>query len=188
MADYDIVIRQGTVIDGLRTPRYVADVGIRDGRIAHIGKIPAASGGTVIDAEGLIVAPGVVDLHTHYDAQVFWDPYCTMSSWHGVTSVVIGNCGFGLAPVDPEARDRAMLTLSRNEAISLDSMQEGLPTPWPWVSFPEFLDAIDATPQGRQHAELRRARPGDDLRDGTRGSQEPAGDSGGEGRDGGHPG
>ena len=148
MAEYDIVIKQGTIIDGLRTPRFVADVGIRDGRIAYIGKIPAASAGTVLDAEGLIVAPGVVDLHTHYDAQVFWDPYCTMSSWHGVTSVVIGNCGFGLAPVDPEARDRAMLTLSRNEAISLDSMREGLPTPWPWVSFPEFLDAIDATPKG----------------------------------------
>ncbi len=148
MADYDLVIKQGTIIDGLRTPRFVGDIGIQDGRIARIGSIPAGDGERVIDAQGLIVAPGVVDLHTHYDAQVFWDPYCTISAWHGVTSVVIGNCGFGLAPVAPEARDRAMLTLSRNEAISLESMQEGLPRPWPWESFPEFLDAVEATPKG----------------------------------------
>jgi len=148
VADYDLVIKQGTIIDGLRTPRFVGDIGIQDGRIARIGSIPAGDGERVIDAQGLIVAPGVVDLHTHYDAQVFWDPYCTISAWHGVTSVVIGNCGFGLAPVAPEARDRAMLTLSRNEAISLESMQEGLPRPWPWESFPEFLDAVEATPKG----------------------------------------
>ncbi len=148
MADYDVVIKQGTIIDGLRTPRFVGDIGIRDGRIARIGSIPAGHGERVLDAQGRIVAPGVVDLHTHYDAQVFWDPYCTISAWHGVTSVVIGNCGFGLAPVAPEARDRAMLTLSRNEAISLESMQEGLPRPWPWETFPEFLDAVEATPKG----------------------------------------
>ena len=148
MADYDLVIKQGTIIDGLRTPRFVGDIGIQDGRIARIGSIAAGDGERVLDAQGLIVAPGVVDLHTHYDAQVFWDPYCTISAWHGVTSVVIGNCGFGLAPVAPESRDRAMLTLSRNEAISLESMQEGLPRPWPWESFPEFLDAVEATPKG----------------------------------------
>ena len=148
MADFDLVIKEGTIIDGLRTPRFVGDIGIRDGRIARIGSIPAGHGEQVLDAQGRIVAPGVVDLHTHYDAQVFWDPYCTISAWHGVTSVVIGNCGFGLAPVAPEARDRAMLTLSRNEAISLESMQEGLPRPWPWETFPEFLDAVEATPKG----------------------------------------
>ena len=146
MADYDIVIKQGTIIDGLRTPRFVADVGIRDGRIAYIGKIPAASGRTVLDAEGLIVAPGVVDLHTHYDAQVFWDPHCTMSSWHGVTSVVIGNCGFGVAPVDPKDRERAMLCLTRNEAIPYESMEKGMT--WSWVTFPEFMDSLERIPKG----------------------------------------
>ena len=101
MATYDTVIRGGTVVDGMRLPRFRADVGIRNGRVAKIGRIPKGEGRRVIDAEGLIVAPGFVDLHTHYDAQIFWDPYCSLSGWHGVTSVVIGNCGFGFAPVAP---------------------------------------------------------------------------------------
>ena len=88
----------------------------------------------MIDAEGLIVAPGFVDLHTHYDAQVFWDPYCSLSGWHGVTSVVIGNCGFGFAPVAPEMRERAMLSMTRTEAIPLDAMRAGMP--WDWVTLP----------------------------------------------------
>ncbi len=99
MATYDIVIKGGMLIDGSRTPRVRADVGIRDGRVAEIGRIPASDGRRVLDAAGLHVAPGFVDLHTHYDAQLFWDPYCTLSGWHGVTSVAIGNCGFGFAPV-----------------------------------------------------------------------------------------
>ena len=97
MAEFDTVIKGGTIIDGLRTPRYVADIGISDGRIAYIGRLNASDGERVLDAEGLIVAPGFVDLHTHYDGQVYWDPYCSISGWHGVTSVVIGNCGFGFA-------------------------------------------------------------------------------------------
>src|SRR5210317_1623405 len=116
---FDVVIRNGTLIDGRRTPRYKADVGVRDGRVASIGRIPPGSAARELDASGLIVAPGVVDLHTHYDSQIFWDPWCAISGQHGVTSVVVGNCGFAFAPVRPEDRDRAMLTMSRNEAVPL---------------------------------------------------------------------
>ena len=146
MSTYDIVIKGGTVIDGLRTPRYRSDLAIKDGRIAMIGSVDAADGAEVVDASGKIVAPGAVDLHTHYDSQVFWDPWCTMSGWHGVTSVVIGNCGFGFAPCRPEDQDRAMLTVSRNEAVPLKTMRAGMP--WDWVTFPEFLESVDRTPKG----------------------------------------
>jgi len=146
MATYDLVIKGGTVIDGLRTPRYKADVGIAGGRVVEIGSVDASEGAEVVDASGRIVAPGFVDLHTHYDSQVFWDPWCTMSGWHGVTSVVIGNCGFGFAPCRPEDRDRAMLTVSRNEAVPLKTMRAGMP--WDWVTFPEFLSSVDRTPKG----------------------------------------
>ena len=146
MPEFDTIIRGGTVIDGLRTPRFLGDIGIKDGRIASIGRIAESEGTRVLDAEGLIVAPGFVDLHTHYDSQVFWDPYCTISGWHGVTSVVIGNCGFGFAPVAPEDQDRAMLTMARNEAVPLESMKEGMA--WDWETYPEFLDSLDRTPKG----------------------------------------
>lgn len=144
---YDIIIRNGTVFDGLRTPRFVSDVGIRDGRIATIGRIAAGTAcNREIDATGLNVAPGFVDLHTHYDSQIFWDPYCTLSGWHGVTSVVIGNCGFGFAPCKPEDRVRAMKSMERNEAVPYEAMAQGMP--WDWVSFPEFLDSVEKTPKG----------------------------------------
>ena len=146
MAAFDRVIKGGTLIDGLRTPRFVADVGIRDGRIARIGRVDESEGDEVLDARGLIVAPGFVDLHTHYDSQVFWDPYCTMSGWHGVTSVAIGNCGFGFAPCKPEYRERSMLTMERNEAVRAKTMAEGMP--WDWESYPEFLDSLERTPKG----------------------------------------
>lgn len=142
---YDRIIRNGMVVDGSRQPRFRADIGIRDGRIAAIGRLDPADAAEVLDATGLIVAPGFVDLHTHYDAQLFWDPYCTLSSWHGITSVVIGNCGFGFAPVRPEMRERAMLSMTRVEAIPLASMAAGMP--WDWVSFPEFLDSVDRAPK-----------------------------------------
>ena len=146
MPTYDLVIKGGTVIDGLRTPRYKADVAIAGGRVAQIGRVDAADGADVVDASGKVVAPGFVDLHTHYDSQLFWDPWCTMSGWHGVTSVVIGNCGFGFAPCKPEDRDRTMLSLSRNEAVPLETMQAGMP--WDWVTFAEFLESVDRAPKG----------------------------------------
>src|SRR5919204_204940 len=134
MAEFDIHIKGGTIVDGTRVPRYRADLWIKDGRIAQIGGRAAGFARRTIDAGGLIVAPGFVDLHTHYDAQIRWDPYCTLSSWHGITSVVIGNCGFGFAPVRPAERERAMLTMTRVEAIPMASMQKGMP--WSWVTFP----------------------------------------------------
>jgi N-acyl-D-amino-acid deacylase len=93
----------------------------------------------------MVVAPGFIDLHTHYDAQLFWDPYCSLSGWHGVTSVVIGNCGFGFAPVRPDFRERAMLTMVRTEAIPYPAMKAGMP--WDWVSYPEYLDSVDRAPK-----------------------------------------
>ena len=143
--DYDLIIANGMVIDGTRTPRVRADVAIKDGNVAAIGRISADRAAKVIDATGLHVAPGFVDLHTHYDAQVFWDPYCTLSGWHGVTSVAIGNCGFGFAPVAPDERENAMRSMTRVEAIPYESMRQGLP--WDWTTFPEFLDSLDRTPK-----------------------------------------
>ena len=145
MADYDIIIKGGTVIDGTRLPRYVSDLAIKDGKVAKIGGMNGATATEVLDAKGLIVAPGFVDLHTHYDAQIYWDPYCTIGGWHGITSVLIGNCGFGFAPMQEKDRDRAMLSLTRTEAIPYDAMKEGMP--WDWVTFPEFMDSLSRTPK-----------------------------------------
>lgn len=148
MTEYDIHLTNGTVVDGARTPRYESDVWIKDGRIAHIGDPPdhGASARRTIDAKGLIVAPGFVDLHTHYDAQIRWDPWCTISGWHGVTSVVLGNCGFGFAPVKKDFRDRSMLTMTRTEAIPYDSMQAGMA--WDWETIPEYLDSLERADKG----------------------------------------
>ena len=148
MADYDIIIKGGTIVDGTRTPRYISDLAIKDGKIAKIGGVRRSSASNELDASGLIVAPGFVDLHTHYDAQIQWDPYCTISGWHGVTSVAIGNCGFGFAPCEAtdEARDRAMLALTRNEAIPYEPMKLGML--WDWVTFPEFLNTMERIPKG----------------------------------------
>ena len=146
MAEYDIIIRGGTIVDGTRTPRYVSDIAIAGGKIARIGGLRGGCAARVLDASGLIVAPGFVDLHTHYDAQIQWDPHCSVSGWHGVTSVAIGNCGFGFAPVDAKDRERSMLALTRNEAIPLRAMEAGML--WDWVTFPEFLDTVDRIPKG----------------------------------------
>jgi N-acyl-D-aspartate/D-glutamate deacylase len=144
--DYDLIIRGGTIVDGTRLPRYRGDVGIKNGRVAKIGRIAAGQAERTLDAAGCIVAPGFVDLHTHYDAQIHWDPYCTISGWHGVTSVVLGNCGFGFAPVKPADRERAMLMMTRTEQIPYASMQEGMP--WKWETFPEWLDNLERLPKG----------------------------------------
>jgi N-acyl-D-aspartate/D-glutamate deacylase len=146
MTDYDIVIRGGTVVDGMRLPRFRADVGIRNGRIAKIGRIASGDAARTLDANGLIVAPGFVDLHTHYDAQIHWDPYCTISGWHGVTSVVLGNCGFGFAPCRPQDRERSLMMMTRTEQIPYESMKAGMP--WRWETFPEWLDNLQRIPKG----------------------------------------
>ena len=146
MAQYDTVIKNGTIIDGTGLPRFRGDVAIRDGRIAKIGKVDDTEGAEVIDATGLVVAPGFVDLHTHYDAQIHWDPYCTISGWHGVTSVVLGNCGFGFVPVKPEFRERSLLTMTRTEAIPYDTMKAGMP--WKWETAPEYMDNLARVPKG----------------------------------------
>ncbi|MEA2678806.1 MAG: N-acyl-D-amino-acid deacylase [Candidatus Binataceae bacterium] len=146
MPEFDIHIKGGTIVDGTRVPRYQGDLWIKDGKIAQLGGRAAGSEKKTIDAGGLIVAPGFVDLHTHYDAQIRWDPYCTISGWHGVTSLVLGNCGFGFAPVKPEFRDRSMLAMTRTEAIPYAAMKEGMN--WDWETIPEYLDSLDRSPKG----------------------------------------
>jgi N-acyl-D-amino-acid deacylase len=146
MENFDTIIRGGTVVDGTGQPRFKADIGLRDGRVAEIGRLHNATAGQILDAEGKIVAPGFIDVHTHLDGQIFWDPYCTTAGWHGVTSVVLGNCGFGFAPCAPELRDRTMLMMTRNEQIPFNSMKEGMP--WDWTTFPEYMDSVDRTPKG----------------------------------------
>ena len=143
---FDTVIRGGTVVDGTQLPRFRADVGIQNGRVTKIGRIDDVGEARVLDASDCIVAPGFVDLHTHYDAQIHWDPYCTISGWHGVTSIVLGNCGFGFAPCKVEDRERSLLMMTRNEQIPLESMKAGMP--WKWETFPEWLDNLQALPKG----------------------------------------
>jgi N-acyl-D-aspartate/D-glutamate deacylase len=145
MTDFDVCIRNGTIVDGTRAARRQGDVAIKDGKIAALGDVKGRAA-EEIDASGRIVAPGFVDLHTHYDAQIRWDPWCTISGWHGVTSVVLGNCGFGFAPVKPDFRDRSMLTMTRTEAIPYASMQKGML--WEWETIPEYLDSLQRAPKG----------------------------------------
>ncbi|HXG21694.1 MAG TPA: amidohydrolase family protein [Methylomirabilota bacterium] len=146
MADFDLHLKGGTVIDGSRAPRRRADIWIKDGKIAQVGGAAPGFAKKTINADGLIVAPGFIDLHTHYDAQIRWDPYCTISGWHGVTSVVLGNCGFGFAPVKPDFRDRSMLTMTRTEAIPYEAMKAGMK--WDWETIPQYLDSLDRAPKG----------------------------------------
>src|ERR1700681_1163055 len=135
---YDLVIKNGTVVDGTGAPRVRADIAIKDGTIAEIGKV-SGGGSRTIDAGELIVTPGFIDPHTHYDAQICWDPLLTCTSWHGITSVVMGNCGVGVAPCKPEAREIAAWDLTNVEAIPYASLTKGIT--WDWETFPEFLDA-----------------------------------------------
>jgi len=135
---YDVLIKNGTVVDGTGAPRQRADVAIAGGKIAAIGKVTEGAK-RVIDASDLIVTPGFVDPHTHYDAQICWDPLFTSSSWHGVTSLVMGNCGVGLAPCKPEAREIAAWDLVNVEAIPFDVLAKGVT--WDWTTFPEYMNA-----------------------------------------------
>ena len=146
---YDLVIKNGTVIDGSGLPRYRADVAVRHGRIAAIGRIREAAR-EVVDADGQIVAPGFIDGHTHMDAQIFWDPYGTCSCWHGVTTVVMGNCGFTLAPCGKADRHLVVRNLERAEDIAAEAMDAGID--WTWTTFPEFLDRVEMLPKGINYA------------------------------------
>ena len=146
---YDLLIKNGTVVDGSGGARYRADVAVSDGKIAAIGKINARAK-QQIDAEGHIVAPGFVDGHTHMDAQIFWDPIGSCSCYHGVTSAVMGNCGFTLAPCKQEDADLVFRNLERAEDLSRDAMLEGID--WSWETFPQFLDTIDDLPKGINYA------------------------------------
>src|ERR1700730_8216921 len=143
MPDYELLIKNGTIVEGTRLPAFKGDIGINRGRITAMGNL-TGSAARVIDATGLIVAPGFIDIHTHYDAALSggtkWDPYASLSGWHGVPPAAIGNCGFGFAPVKPEDRDRAMRRMERTESIPLSCMQAGMR--WDWESFPEFLDSL----------------------------------------------
>jgi N-acyl-D-amino-acid deacylase len=145
----DIVIRNASVIDGSGAPRFGADVGIADGKIVEVGRIggPARE---VIDAQGAVVSPGFIDGHTHMDAQLFWDSLGTCSCWHGVTSVVMGNCGFTLAPCRESEKDLVMRNLERAEDISPQAMAAGIR--WSWEDFPQYLDAVDRLPKGINYA------------------------------------
>ncbi len=144
MAEHDLVIRSGTVIDGSGAPRRQADVAVDDGVVTAVGTI-AGSASREIDAEGQLVFPGFVDIHTHYDGQATWDRQLAPSSWHGVTTVVAGNCGVGFAPVFPHNRDRLIQLMEGVEDIPGAALHEGLA--WEWESFGEYLDYLDAHPR-----------------------------------------
>ncbi|MEZ5410924.1 MAG: amidohydrolase family protein [Acidimicrobiales bacterium] len=165
---HDLVIRNGTVVDGTGAPARAADVAIDDGRITAVGEV-AGEGREEIDAAGLLVTPGFVDIHTHYDGQVVWDPALTPSSWHGVTTVVMGNCGVGFAPVRPDRHEFLISVMEGVEDIPGSALAEGID--FTWESFPQYLDAVDAIPRvidvGAQmpHSALRVYVMGDRGRD-----------------------
>ena len=138
---YDILIKNGTLVDGTGAAAYHGNVALADGKIVGVGDVDGLAD-KVIDASDCVVSPGFIDPHTHYDAQICWDGAVTPSSWHGVTSVVMGNCGVGLAPCKPEAREIAMHDLVNVESIPYEVLNEGIT--WDWESFPEYLDAAEA--------------------------------------------
>ena len=160
---FDLVIKNGMIVDGSGLPRYRGDVGVKDGRIAEIGRIASAAKET-LDAEGHVVTPGFIDGHTHMDAQIFWDPIGTSSCFQGVTSVVMGNCGFTLAPCRESEADLVFRNLERAEDISRAAMLAGIK--WRWETFPQFLDVLELAAQGHQLLGLCRPLRVAHLRDG----------------------
>lgn len=147
---HDLVITNGTVVDGTGAAGRHSDVAINDGVITVVGDLSGQQAQRVVDAEGHIVSPGFVDVHTHMDAQIAWDPLGECSCFHGVTTAVMGNCGFTLAPVNSDARELVVRNLERAEDISADAMAAGID--WSWETFPEYLDFVDTTPKGINYA------------------------------------
>src|SRR5687767_4609615 len=141
---HDLIVRGGTVVDGTGAPAAPADVAIDDGKVTEVGRIDGDAR-EVIDATGQLVTPGFVDVHTHYDAQVSWDPMLTPSSWHGVTTVVMGNCGVGFAPAAPDRHEWLIELMEGVEDIPGSAMVEGIT--WDWETYPEYLDAIERQPR-----------------------------------------
>jgi N-acyl-D-amino-acid deacylase len=139
---YDLKITGGTIVDGTGQPGFVGDLGVKDGKVVALGKADGPAT-TTIDATGKVVSPGFVDVHTHYDAQILWDRMLTISPWHGVTTTVIGNCGFGVAPTKAIHRKLIMQTLEKVEGMSLDALHAGLGDDWPFETFPQYLDALE---------------------------------------------
>ena len=139
---YDLKITSGTIVDGTGKPGFVGDLGIKDGKVVAIGKADGPAT-TTIDAHGKAVSPGFVDVHTHYDAQILWDRMLSISPWHGVTTTVIGNCGFGVAPTRAAHRRLILQTLEKVEGMSLDALQAGLGDAWPFETFPQYLDTLE---------------------------------------------
>ncbi|MEM7020929.1 MAG: amidohydrolase family protein, partial [Pseudomonadota bacterium] len=140
MANYDVVIRGGQIIDGSGQTPFEGDVALQDGKVAAVGEV-SGQGKREIDANGALVTPGFVDIHTHYDGQATWDNCLAPSSWHGVTSIVMGNCGVGFAPVKPADQERLIELMEGVEDIPGIALSEGLS--WDWESFPDYLDAIE---------------------------------------------
>ena len=137
---FDLIIRGAEVCDGTGAPRVAGDIAVLDGRVAEVGRVSGAAR-RELHADGLIAAPGFVDVHTHYDCQVSWDPALTPSSWHGVTTVVMGNCGFSIAPCRPGHRELLMEMLLYVEGMPTEALRAGIR--WEWETFPEYLDAIE---------------------------------------------
>ena len=139
---YDLKITGGTIVDGTGKPGFTGDLGVKDGKVVALGKAGGPAG-TTIDATGKVVSPGFVDVHTHYDAQILWDRMLSISPWHGVTTTVIGNCGFGVAPTRAIHRKLIMQTLEKVEGMSLDALHAGLGDDWPFETFPQYLDSLE---------------------------------------------